>query len=80
MRRFWHENNTIKEEKGELKKNLAELECEEAIMEDKNQFGRVRNSMMKVLRAKYSDEIANRVLSRVNKRIQGNHFNQKSLI
>ena len=74
MRRFWHENNTIKEEKGELKKNLAELECEEAIIEDKNQFGRVRNSMMRVLRAKYGDEMANRTLSRINKRIQQRHL------
>jgi len=87
MRRFWQNNTINQEENGELKnistklqQSLAELECEEAIIEDKNQFGRVRNSMMKVLRAKHSDEIANRALSRVNKRIQGNHFNQKSFI
>jgi len=80
MRKYWQENNIIQEENGKLKNCLAELECEEAIIEDKNQFGRVRNSMMKVLRAKHSDEIANRVLSRVNKRIQNKHFNQKSFI
>jgi len=80
MRKFWHENSTIQEENGELRNCLAELECEEAIIDDKNQFGRVRNSMMNVLRAKHSDEIANRVLSRVNKRIQNKHFNQKSII
>jgi len=76
MRRFWQDNTTIQEENGELKNGLAELECEEAIIEDKNQFGRVRNSMMKVLRAKHSEEIANRVLSRVNKRITSKHLNQ----
>lgn len=61
---------------GELKKSLAELECEEAIIKDKEEFGRVRNSMMRVLRAKHSDEIANRTLNRVNKRIQEGYLNQ----
>jgi beta-lactamase regulating signal transducer with metallopeptidase domain len=60
---------------------LAELECEEAIIQDKKEYRRVRNSMMKVLRAKHNDEIANRVLNRVNKRIQKNHLKiEKSLI
>jgi len=88
MRKFWQNNNTIQEDNGEienyspkLRQSLAELECEEAIIDDKKEFGRVRNSMMKVLRAKYSDEMANRVLSRVNKRIQKNHLKiVKSLI
>ena len=81
MRKFWHTNTTIQEEDGELeihslkmKQSLAELECEEAIIEDKERFGRARKSMMNVLRAKYTDEIANRALSRVNKRLQGNYF------
>lgn len=59
---------------GESEKYVAELECEEAIIKDKEQFGRVRNSLMKVLRAKYSQDIANRTLSRVNKRIQEGYF------
>jgi hypothetical protein len=80
MRKFWQKDTTIQEEDGELKKSLAELECEEAIIDDKQEFGRVRNSMMRVLRAKYSDELANKVLSRVNKRIGSKHLNQKSLI
>ena len=67
------------EEDGELKKSLAELECEEAIIKDKREFGRVRNSMMKVLRAKYGNGIANRALSRVNKRVQENYFDGKTL-
>ena len=81
MRRFWQNNNTIQEDNGEierclpkLRQSLAELECEEAIMRDKERFGRARKSMMNVLRAKYSDEIANRALSRVNKRLQENYF------
>jgi len=74
MRKFWQNNNTIQEEDGELKKSLAELECEEAIIQDKKEYGRVRNSMMKVLRAKYGYSIADRTLNRVNKRIQKGHF------
>jgi len=81
MIKFWQNNGTIQEDNGELerysvkmKQSLAELECEEAIIEDKERFGRVRKSMMNVLRAKYSDEIANRALSRVNKRMQENYF------
>jgi hypothetical protein len=53
--------------KEELLQN--ELECEETIMKDKQRFGRVRTNVMKHLRAKYGDETANRVLSRINKRV-----------
>ena len=81
MRKFWQNNTTIQEEDGEIenmstkmRQSLAELECEEAIMGDKKEFGRVRKSMMNVLRAKYTDEIANRALSRVNKRMQKRSF------
>ena len=83
---FWNNNETNEEEDGELetmsreyKQNLAELECEEAIMKDKEDFGRVRNSMMKVLRAKYGRDVADRVLSRINKRIQQGYFESKSI-
>jgi len=81
MRGFWHNYETNQDENGELKiisskvrQSLAELECEEVIINDKRRFGRVRKSMMNVLRAKYSDEIANRALGRVNKRMQENYF------
>ena len=77
MRRFWHNDTTNQEDNGELNNSLAELECEEAIIHDKQEFGRVRHSMMNMLRAKHSDELANRVLSRVNKRIGSKHLNQK---
>jgi hypothetical protein len=79
---FWQNNETTEEDNGELenmsaklKRNLGELECEEAIIEDKERFGRARKSMMNVLRAKYTDEIANRALSRINKRLQEGYLN-----
>jgi len=75
-------DKTNHEEDGELenmstkfKQILGEFECEEAIIHDKKQFGRVRTNMMKVLRAKHGDEIANRALSRINKRLQEGYLN-----
>jgi len=50
------------------KKAADELACEDAIILDKQRFGRVRTSLMKHLRLEHGDEIANRVLSRINKR------------
>lgn len=73
---FKHNYETIQEDNGELMKCLGELDCEETIINDKKQFGRVRNSMMKVLRVKYGYNMANRTLNRVNKRIQEGHLNQ----
>jgi len=83
---FWNNNETNEEDYGELenmstklRQNLGELECEEAIIQDKERFGRVRKSMMNMLRAKHGDEIANRSLSRVNKRLQQNYFDSKMI-
>jgi len=83
---FWQNNETNEEDYGELenmsaklRQNLGELECEEAIIQDKERFGRVRKSMMNMLRAKHGDDIANRALSRVNKRLQENYFEGKTL-
>ena len=80
MRKFWQNNDTNQEDYGELenyskkiKQSLAELECEESIIGDKKEFGRVRKSLMNMLRAKHGDEVANRALSRVNKRMQKGH-------
>jgi len=80
MRKLWQNNDTNQEDYGELenyskkiKQSLAELECEESIIGDKKEFGRVRKSLMNMLRAKHGDEIANRALSRVNKRMQKEH-------
>ena len=46
----------------------ADLECEDAILSDKQRFGRVRTSLMRHLRAKYGEKTANKALSRINKR------------
>ncbi len=54
------------------------LECEDAIMQDKQRFGRARTSLMKHLRAKYGDAIANRALSRINKRASQGSLNIKT--
>ncbi len=56
----------------------AELECEDAIMEDKQRFGRVRTSLMKHLRAKHGDILANQALSRINKRASQGSLNIKT--
>ncbi len=78
---FWKNAEKNREDDGEIenyspkvRQSLAELECEEAIIEDKEEFGRVRTNLMKVLRAKHGDDVANRALSRVNKRIQNNYL------
>jgi len=60
---------------GQTMNEEANIICEEAIIKDKERFGRVRSSMMEYLRVKYSDEIANRALSRVNKRLQEHYLN-----
>ncbi len=59
---------------GETMKQEANIICEEAIIKDKERFGRVRSSMMEFLRAKYGSNIANRSLNRINKRKQENYF------
>jgi len=79
---FTQNDSTEQEEDGELEKmttemreKLGDLECEEAILKDKERFGRVRASLMEYLRAKNGNKSANRALSRVNKRLQENYFN-----
>ena len=59
-------------------KPIEELECEDAIMQDKQRFGRVRTSLMKHLRTKYGDMNANRALSRINKRASQGSLNIKT--
>ena len=55
----------------------SELACEDAIILDKQRFGRVRNSMMKHLRSEHGEKIANRVLSRINKRASNGSIEMK---
>lgn len=52
----------------------GDLDCEEAIMKDKERFGRVRNSLMKHLRATYGDEVSKRAQWRVNRRRTEGYF------
>jgi len=80
---FWGNDETEQEEDGELRnmtiemrQKLGDLECEEAIIKDKDRFGRVRASLMGYLRAKHGRNSADRALSRVNKRLQENYLNQ----
>lgn len=82
---FWHNSETDEEEKGEFEKGstkvrqqLGDLESEEAIIKDKERFGRVRNSLMNNLRAKYGYKVANRALWRVNRRITEGYFDGKT--
>ena len=63
------------------KETLSELACEDAIISDKQRFGRVRTSMMKHLRSEHGEKIANRALSRINKRASnGSSEMKESLI
>ena len=61
-----------------IRESEGELESEEAIMNDKERFGRVRTTLMKQLRAKYGNEVANRALYRINKRISEGSLRIKS--
>ena len=79
---FTQDNGIEQEESGELenmsgkmRETLGNLECEEAIIKDKERFGRVRASMMEYLRAKHGRNCADRALSRVNKRLQEHYLN-----
>ncbi len=69
------EDGELENMSGEIKQKLGNLECEEAILKDKERFGRVRASLMQYLRAKNGNQSANRALSRVNKRLQEHYFN-----
>ncbi len=81
MQLFNRNNNGIQDEarepeniSHEERQKQGDLECEEAIMKEKERFGRVRTSLMQYLREKHDKKIANRALSRVNKRLQENYF------
>ncbi len=56
----------------------GELKCEEVIMNEKERFGRVRTSMMKKLRNQHGDVVADRALSRINKRFSEGSLRIKS--
>ncbi len=54
-----------------------ELECEEAIINEKTRFGRVRKTFMECMREQYGREIADRTLWRINRRKSKGYFNNK---
>jgi len=68
------ESGELENMSGEIKQKLGNLECEEAILKDKERFGRVRTSVMQFLRAKHGRNSADRALSRVNKRFQEHYL------
>jgi hypothetical protein len=55
----------------------GDLICEEAIIRDKERFGRVRKSMMAYLREEYGRKTADRALWRVNRRKIDNNLNYR---
>jgi len=89
MRKFWGKeggNERNKEDsrtnevrltssEDKTRSNDGDLRCEDAIMKDKKQYGRVRNSLMKYLRGMYGEQIANRALWRVSKRMAEGYLN-----
>ena len=71
-------------EEERIEENISEeegdLACEEAIIKDKERFGRVRKSLMKYLRTKYGDDVANRALWRVNRRRSEGYFRRTNKV
>ncbi|MDH2907927.1 MAG: hypothetical protein PXX83_07530 [Candidatus Nitrosotalea sp.] len=51
------------------------MNCEEAIIKDKERFGRVRKSMMTYLREEYGRQVADRALWKISKRITEGYLN-----
>lgn len=71
-----NEGQTTKKEVSS-RSNRGELDCEEAIIQDKERFGRVRKSLMKYLREEYGKQVADRALWRVNRRMTEGYFHSK---
>lgn len=71
---MWGKQREDKTKQVQTMNEEANIICEEAIINDKERFGRVRSSMMEYLRAKYGNDVANRALNRINKRKQEDYF------
>jgi len=71
---MWEKQQEDSTNQTQFNKELANLEAEERIIQDKREFGRVRSSVMKYLEAKYGYDIAYRALRRVNARINRGYF------
>ena len=52
----------------------ADFEAEQQIISDKQEFGRVRASLMRYLESKYGYDVAKRALRRVNTRQYRDYF------
>ena len=77
MRRFWANEGEYEKNQEDLSEEIGNLEAEEAIIKDKERFGRVRNSLMKYLRTKYGYKVADRALWRVNRRMTEGYLSGK---
>jgi len=60
-----------------LRDYQVDLECEEAIIKDKERFGRVSTIRMRYIREKYGQKIANKALARIQKRYKNNKHTSK---
>jgi len=72
---MWGKHPEYETKQRETMSEEANFICEEAIIKDKERFGRVRTSLMQYLRAKHDRNCADRALSRVNKRLQEHYLN-----
>ena len=72
---MWGKQQEDETKQRETMSEEANIICEEAIIKDKERFGRVRTSLMQYLRAKHDRNCADRALSRVNKRLQEHYLN-----
>ena len=72
------ESGELENMSAKLKETLGELKCEEAIMKEKERFGRVRMIMMKSLIVEYGEDVARRAQGRVNKRMKEGYLNQQT--
>ena len=60
-----------------ISEEVANLECEKAIISEKERFGRARKTLMNYLRTKYGEDVANRALWRVNRRRTEGYFSNQ---
>ena len=78
MIKFWDNKREDEKMKEDTRTIDGNLECEEQIIDDLERFGRVRNTLMRYLRANFGERIANRALWRVNKRKTNGYLQENS--
>ena len=62
-----------------IAQNQGSLRCEELLSKEKHDYGRIRQSLMDVLRVTYGEETANRAKGRVNQRFAKKAFQGKMI-